>query len=76
MVSQAVRHTREMTIHERLVKLRHAANLTQEELAELLGVTQMCISSWETGRSAPKRTRMREVAKALKVSEAELAGVK
>lgn len=36
-----------------LAALRHEQNLTQEQLAEKLGVTNKTISRWETGKYLP-----------------------
>ena len=40
-----------MTTGEKLAKLRREQNLTQEQLAELLGVSRQAISKWESGVS-------------------------
>ena len=40
-----------MTTGEKLAKLRREQNLTQEQLAELLGVSRQAISKWESGGS-------------------------
>ena len=39
--------------HEALIELRRRAEMTQEDLAILLGVSSTSISSWELGKSAP-----------------------
>lgn len=38
----------------RLRKRRMAAGLTQEQAAELLGVSQSTVCQWETGRTNPR----------------------
>ena len=40
-----------MTFSEKLVELRRKAGLSQEALAEKLGVSRQAISKWETGVS-------------------------
>ena len=40
-----------MMTGEKLAKLRREQNLTQEQLAELLGVSRQAISKWESGGS-------------------------
>ena len=40
-----------MTTGEKLAKQRREQNLTQEQLAELLGVSRQAISKWESGGS-------------------------
>ena len=42
-----------MTLPERLMKLRKAAGLSQEEVAEKLELTRQTVSKWETGQSSP-----------------------
>lgn len=42
-----------MNISERLFNLRKNKNLSQEELANILGVSRQTISKWETGESTP-----------------------
>ena len=42
-----------MNISERLFNLRKEKNLSQEELANVLGVSRQTISKWETGESTP-----------------------
>lgn len=40
-----------MNISEKLLNLRKANNLTQEQLAEQLNVSRQSISKWESGGS-------------------------
>lgn len=42
-----------LNISEKLKQARLAANLTQEELAEKVGVSRQTVSNWENGRSYP-----------------------
>ena len=42
-----------MTISERLLKLRKEKGLSQEDLANELGVSRQTVSKWETGESSP-----------------------
>ena len=42
-----------MDLSEKILKLRKANNLSQEELAEKLGVSRQSISKWESGQSLP-----------------------
>lgn len=37
-----------------LAEIRKSRGLTQEQLAEMLGVNQCAISFWESGRSYPR----------------------
>lgn len=49
---------------EKLKKLRAAANLTQIEAAEKIGVNQSTISMWENGESKPRIDMLYVIAKA------------
>ena len=42
-----------MIFREKLVQLRKSRNLTQEQLAEELGVSRQAVSRWESGDSTP-----------------------
>lgn len=47
-----------MTFGERLYELRNKNNLSQEELAEVLDVSQQSISKWENDKAYPEMTRL------------------
>ncbi len=66
-----------MTIYlgENIKRLRREKDLTQETLAEFLGVTFQSVSNWERGESYPDITILPEIAAFLKVSVDELLGV-
>ena len=51
---------------------RKALNLTQEELAEKLFVTEKAVSRWETGRGTPDISLLIPLSKALKVEIPEI----
>lgn len=53
-------------------RARLIAGLTQEELAESLGVSRVTIYKWESGRGLPRAKRIRAVADALKTTAEEL----
>lgn len=46
-------------------KMREKRNLTQKQLAELLGVKQSNISRWEAGTYQPNATTLKKMADAL-----------
>ena len=52
-----------MALDKNLVFLRKRNNMSQEQLAEILGVTRQAVSKWEAGQSAP------DVEKLLQLSE-------
>lgn len=43
-----------MDFSEKLLTLRKAKNLTQEQLAEKLDVSRQSVSKWESGQAAPE----------------------
>jgi transcriptional regulator with XRE-family HTH domain len=47
---------------------REAAALTQEELAQKLGVDRTTVTKWETGKAFPKAKMLPALSKVLKVS--------
>ena len=47
-----------MTFGERLYQLRKNANLTKEQLAELLEVSRQSVSKWEQDKAYPEMTRL------------------
>ena len=42
-----------MTLGERLFQYRNSINMSQEKLAEKIGVTRQTVSKWETGITVP-----------------------
>ncbi len=59
-------------IHARIAELRDAKNLTQEALADVLGVDKTAVCHWEKGFSRPDQSRLPAVAEALGVSVDDL----
>lgn len=55
-------------------ELRTKANLTQSELAAMLGVTQTCVGKWETAGVSPRASLMPRIAQALNCTIDELYG--
>jgi len=53
-------------------RLREAKKMTQQQLAEKIGVSDKAVSKWETGRGYPDITLMEPLAEALGVSVIEL----
>ena len=60
---------------ENLKRFRLDKNLTQEKLADFLGVSFQSISKWERGDTYPDITMLPEIASFFKVSIEELLGV-
>ena len=59
---------------ERLIALRKERNLTQEELANKIGVTPQSVSKWETGQSMPDINLLTPLADFFEVSIDYLLG--
>ena len=53
-------------------ELREKNRMTQLQLAEKLGVSDKCISKWETAKGLPDITLLEPIAKAFKISVTEL----
>ena len=60
-------------IGKNLQKIRKQKNLTQEELAETVGVARQTIAKWENGESVPDLALAGKLAAALEVSLDDLA---
>lgn len=63
-------------IAENLQMLRKEKGLTQEQLAEIFGVTNQSISKWELGLSCPDITMLPKIAEFYSVTIDELIGYK
>lgn len=67
-----------MTIElgNRLAELRKQHGLSQEELADQLGVSRQAISKWERGEASPDTDNLIELARIYNISLDELLGLK
>lgn len=61
---------------ERLRLVRHFRRMTQEELAESIGVSRTAVSNWETGFAHPSVDVLIPIKKALNVNLDYLLGLK
>ncbi len=61
-----------MSIANNILRLRKSLNLTQEQLADEVGVTRSTITQWETGRAQPRMGAIERLASALRVSSSEI----
>lgn len=57
---------------ESLKNLRDRFELTQEELAALLGVSPVTVTAWETGKSTPRRSSVEKIAEVGQKSQEEV----
>ena len=55
-----------------IAKLRKENNMTQQELADTLNVTDRAISKWENGRGIPDISLIKDLANLFKITEKEL----
>lgn len=63
-------------LNEQIVFLRRQKNVTQEELAQVLGVTNQSVSKWESGICCPDIQLLPNIANYFGVSIDELIGYK
>lgn len=63
-------------IGKRIKQLRKENDLTQEKLADYLGISYKSVSKWETGITFPDLSMIVPISKLLGVSTDELLGVK
>jgi transcriptional regulator with XRE-family HTH domain len=61
-------------IHEIIKAKRRERDLTQEELANILGVTKAAVSKWETAESYPDITMLPQIARLFHITMDELFG--
>lgn len=62
------------TLGKRIMALRKAAGMTQEQVAERLGVSPQAVSKWENDVSCPDVTMIPRIAQLFNVSTDELLG--
>ena len=61
-------------LHEQISFLRKQKDLTQEQLANALGVTNQSVSKWESGQCCPDIQLLPNIAELFDVSVDELLG--
>ncbi len=64
-----------MSIGTNIKKLRREREMTQEQLAEYLGITANAVSQWECERTAPDISQLPMLARVLQVSTDRLLGI-
>lgn len=57
-----------MSFQEQLQTLRKAKGLSQEKLAEFLGISRQAVAKWEVGQSYPDIARLISLSDLFKVS--------
>ena len=64
-----------MTLGQRIQKLRKGAGLTQEQLAERMGVTRQAVSKWESDGGVPELDTLIAMSRLFDVTIGQLLGV-
>ena len=59
--------------HDNLVTLRKMKNMTQEDVAEKIGVSRQSVAKWETGETVPDLDKCKILAEIFEVSLDDLA---
>ncbi|MBQ3090788.1 MAG: helix-turn-helix transcriptional regulator [Oscillospiraceae bacterium] len=62
-----------MALHEQIRQRRQALGLSQEKLAEQLGVSRQAVAKWESGQSAPSTEKLIALARLFNLSLDEFA---
>lgn len=63
-----------MELSDNILQLRKALGLSQEQLAEQVGVSRQSISKWETGQSVPELDKLVALSRVFGVSTDTLLG--
>jgi len=61
-----------MTIGQKIIQLRSAADISQEQLSEMLGVSRQSVSKWEMDQALPQIDKVLQLAEIFSVSTDEL----
>ncbi len=61
-----------MTIGEKITHLRVVNNISQDELAKMMGVSRQSLSKWENGESLPQLENIKQLCEIFKISADEL----
>lgn len=62
----------QLSIGKFIAQKRKEHNMTQEQLAEKIGVSNKSVSKWETGKCMPDYSVVQELCKELEITVAEL----
>lgn len=63
-----------LKLSDNIIRLRHECKMTQEELADFLGVTKASVSKWENGQSTPDLMILLQLAAFFDITIDELLG--
>ncbi|KGM92852.1 transcriptional regulator [Clostridium novyi A str. 4552] len=62
----------QLSVGKFIARKRKEHNMTQEQLAEKIGVSNKSVSKWETGKCMPDYSVVQELCKELEITVAEL----
>ena len=62
-----------MMFHDNLTTLRKMKNMTQEDIADIVGVSRQSVAKWETGETVPDLDKCKILAEIFEVSLDDLA---
>lgn len=63
-----VKEEAQMSLNEKIQYMRKKAGMSQEELAEVVGVSRQAVSKWETGEAAPEISKLLLLSRAFGVT--------
>ena len=63
-----------INLSKNITRLRHEKKITQEQLADFVGVTKASVSKWETGQSMPDILILPQLAAFFNISIDDLMG--
>lgn len=61
-------------LSEKIYTLRRKSGLSQEQLAEKIGVSRQAVSKWEGGQSAPELDKLKALSECFQITMDELTG--
>lgn len=65
-----------MGFGETLRRLREDAGMTQEDVANRLGISGQAVGAWENGRSRPRLEKLNQLARLLGVDASDLVDMR
>ena len=57
-----------MTIGEKIIRLRTAAHVSQEQIAEKIGVSRQSVSKWEMDQTVPQIDKLVALSEIFRIS--------
>lgn len=66
----------EMNLGEKIIELRKKENLTQEKLAEKIGISRQTLFNWENNSTSPDINQAKKISEIFKISLDDLLDIK